>query len=160
MPLTKNQAIAVHTGTLIPIVGFLLLYSTMGYGIDVYAELSEPGNYAIAWYLGVVSLAWLAVMFLVDAFDHSLSSPSARRNVTILTSIPCITLFVASLLSVEYYVSAPIVLFVIFVGVCLYHSVVFTPAVLLLYERCFPLVAAGGKAAAGVSLAVTSATAA
>ena len=114
MPLTKNQAIAVHAGTLIPIVGFLLLYSTMGYGIDVYAELSDPGNYAIAWYLGVVSLAWFAVMFLVDAFDQSLSSPSARRNVTILTSIPCITLFVASLLSVEYYVSAPIVLFVIF----------------------------------------------
>jgi len=114
MPLTKNQAIAVHTGTLFPIVGFLLLYSTMGYGIDVYAELSKPGNYAIAWYLGVVSLAWLAVMFLVDAFDQSLSSPLAQRNVTILTSIPCITLFVASLLSVEYYVSAPIVLFVIF----------------------------------------------
>ena len=80
MPLTKNQAIAVHTGTLFPIVGFLLLYSTMGYGIDVYAELSKSGNYAIAWYLGVVSLAWLAVMFLVDAFDQSLSSPLAQRT--------------------------------------------------------------------------------
>ena len=114
MPLTRKQAVAVHTGTLIPIVGFLALYSTMGLGITVYAELSEPGNYAIAWYLGVVSIAWLAVMFLVDAFDASLTSTSAQRNVTILTSIPCITLFVASLLSVEYYVSAPIVLFVIF----------------------------------------------
>ena len=66
MPLTRTQAVAVHTGTLIPIVGFLALYSTMGLGITVYAELSEPGNYAIAWYLGVVSIAWLAVN---DAFQ-------------------------------------------------------------------------------------------
>ena len=32
-----------------------------------------------------------------------------------------------------------VLLFVIFVAVCLYHSVVFTPAVLLLFEKCFPL---------------------
>ncbi len=53
--------------------------------------LACGGNYAIAWYLGVVSIAWLAVMFLVDAFDASLTSTSAQRNVTILTSIPCIS---------------------------------------------------------------------
>ena len=32
-----------------------------------------------------------------------------------------------------------VLLFVIFVAVCLYHSVVFTPAVLLLFEKRFPL---------------------
>ena len=87
MPLTKNQAIAVHTGTLIPIVGFLLLYSTMGYGIDVYAELSEPGNYAIAWYLRRIARV-VAVMFLVDAFDQLVvDGRAAQRHDTDLHTV-------------------------------------------------------------------------
>jgi hypothetical protein len=49
-----------------------------------------------------------------------------------------------------------VLLFVIFVAVCLYHSVVFTPAVLLLYEKCFPI----GKTSKGSMSSITSMTSA
>jgi len=50
-----------------------------------------------------------------------------------------------------------VLLFVIFVAVCLYHSVVFTPAVLLQVEKCFPL-KAGGQPYGATSTAASVAT--
>ena len=50
-----------------------------------------------------------------------------------------------------------VLLFVIFVAVCLYHSVVFNPAVLLQVEKCFPL-KAGGQPYGATSTAASVAT--
>ena len=50
-----------------------------------------------------------------------------------------------------------VLLFVIFVAVCLYHSVVFTPAVLLLYEKCFPAHVAVASTSAAMSAHVSAA---
>ena len=47
----------------------------MGEGIEVYSNLSREGNYAIAWYLCVAAIGWLAAMWVVDAFDKSITSP-------------------------------------------------------------------------------------
>jgi hypothetical protein len=86
----------------------------MGKGIAVYSSLSREGNYAIAWFLAIAAVFWLACLWIVDAFDPSITDVSARRAVKALTAIPLAMLFVASMLAVEEYVSAPMVLFVVF----------------------------------------------
>ena len=105
---------SIYAGIFIPVCVIIAIYSAMGEGIEVYSNLSREGNYAIAWYLCVAAIGWLAAMWVVDAFDKSITSPAAKRAVKICTVIPLGMIFIASLLAVEEYVSAPMVLFVIF----------------------------------------------
>mgnify|MGYP004039737955 CR=1 FL=1 len=97
-----------------PCLVILGVYSAMGKGIAVYSSLSREGNYAIAWFLAIAAVFWLACLWIVDAFDPSITDVSARRAVKVLTAIPLAMLFVASMLAVEEYVSAPMVLFIVF----------------------------------------------
>jgi hypothetical protein len=112
--LKPAQLGSIYAGIFVPVCVILAIYSAMGEGIDVYSGLSREGNYAIAWYLCIVAVGWLAAMWVVDAFDKSVESPVAVRAVKICAAIPLGMIFIASLLAVEEYVSAPMVLFVIF----------------------------------------------
>ena len=112
--LRPAQLGSIYAGIFIPVCVIIAIYSAMGEGIEVYSNLSREGNYAIAWYLCVAAIGWLAAMWVVDAFDKSITSPAAKRAVKICTVIPLGMIFIASLLAVEEYVSAPMVLFVIF----------------------------------------------
>jgi hypothetical protein len=112
--LSIAQHLMMNAVILLPIAVFLGIYSCMGQGVAVYAALSEDGNYDVAWYLCVAAVAWLALLWVVDAFDKSITSPNVKKTVYVLTAIPLAMMFVASLLAVEEYISAPLVLFVVF----------------------------------------------
>lgn len=114
---TWSQVLALHAGILLPCAAFIAAYSAMGKGLAMYSSLSREGNYAVAWYLSVASVIWISFLWLIDAFDKSLTSNAHARLVFVLTAIPSAMIFVASLLAVEHYVSAPMVLFVIFKAV-------------------------------------------
>ena len=111
--LRPAQLGSIYAGIFIPVCVIIAIYSAMGEGIEVYSNLSREGNYAIAWYLCVAAIGWLAAMWVVDArqINHV---PAAKSAVKICTVIPLGMIFIASLLAVEEYVSAPMVLFVIF----------------------------------------------
>jgi len=113
-PLRGRQVACIYLGIFVPICAFLAIYSTMGEGIEVYSSLSREGNYAVAWYMGLCALAFLSFLWLTDAFDDSITRNSHKRLVVFLALIPLCMLFVASLLAVEEYISAPLVLFVLF----------------------------------------------
>ena len=127
------QHFMIYTSTLIPIACFLGIYSAMGEGVYVFSQLSKDGNYEVAWWLCVVALGWLAALWVVDAFDKSITSTTAKNVVYFLTIIPLGAMFIASLLAVEEYISAPMVLFVVFKA--LVDKV--------LYDTAFPYVALG-----------------
>ena len=131
--LSSAQHAMMYAAILIPIAAFLGIYSAMGEGVAVYGSLSEDGNYEVAWYLCVAAVVWLALMWVVDAFDKSITSPNVKKAVYVMTAIPLAMMFVASLLAVEEYISAPMVLFVVFK--CLMEK--------MLYDTAFPYVAIG-----------------
>lgn len=131
--LSSAQHAMMYAAILIPIAAFLGIYSAMGEGVAVYGSLSEDGNYEVAWYLCVAAVVWLALMWVVDAFDKSITSPNVKKAVYVMTAIPLTMMFVASLLAVEEYISAPMVLFVVFK--CLMEK--------MLYDTAFPYVAIG-----------------
>jgi len=131
--LSSAQHAMMYAAILIPIAAFLGIYSAMGEGVAVYGSLSEDGNYEVAWYLCVAAVVWLALMWVVDAFDKSITSPNVKKAVYVMTAIPLAMMFVASLLAVEEYISAPMVLFVVFK--CLMEK--------MLYDAAFPYVAIG-----------------
>ena len=112
--LEPKELYVIAVGIVVPCLLILGVYSAMGKGIAVYSSLSREGNYAIAWFLAIAAVFWLACLWIVDAFDASITDVSARRAVKALTAIPLAMLFVASMLAVEEYVSAPMVLFVVF----------------------------------------------
>ena len=128
--LSKAQRALIYAAILLPIAAFLSIYSTMGKGVAVYGSLSEDGNYELAWYLCIAAALWLALMWVVDAFDKSITSPDVKKAVYVMTAIPLAMMFVASLLAVEEYISAPMVLFV--VSKCLIEKMV--------YQTAFPYV--------------------
>ena len=128
--LSKAQRALIYAAILLPIAAFLSIYSTMGKGVAVYGSLSEDGNYELAWYLCIAAALWLALMWGVDAFDKSITSPDVKKAVYVMTAIPLAMMFVASLLAVEEYISAPMVLFV--VSKCLIEKMV--------YQTAFPYV--------------------
>ena len=131
--LSSAQHAMMYAAILLPIAAFLGIYSAMGEGVAVYGSLSEEGNYEVAWYLCVAAVVWLALMWVVDAFDKSITSPNVKKAVYVMTAIPLAMMFVASLLAVEEYISAPMVLFVVFK--CLIEK--------MLYDTAFPYVAIG-----------------
>ena len=131
--LSRAQRAMMYAVILLPIATFLGIYSAMGEGIAVYGALSEDGNYEVAWYLCVAAVAWLALMWVVDAFDKSITNTNVKKAVYVMTAIPLAMMFVASLLAVEEYISAPMVLFVVFK--CLIEK--------MLYDAAFPYVAIG-----------------
>jgi hypothetical protein len=131
--LSSAQHAMMYAAILLPIAAFLGIYSAMGEGVAVYGSLSEDGNYEVAWYLCVAAVVWLALMWVVDAFDKSITSPNVKKAVYVMTAIPLAMMFVASLLAVEEYISAPMVLFVVFK--CLIEK--------MLYDTAFPYVAIG-----------------
>ena len=131
--LSSAQHAMMYAAILLPIAAFLGIYSAMGEGVAVYGSLSEEGNYEVAWYLCVAAVVWLALMWVVDAFDKSITSPNVKKAVYVMTAIPLAMMFVASLLAVEEYISAPMVLFVVFK--CLMEK--------MLYDAAFPYVAIG-----------------
>lgn len=131
--LSSAQHAMMYAAILLPIAAFLGIYSAMGEGVAVYGSLSEDGNYEVAWYLCVAAVVWLALMWVVDAFDKSITSPNVKKAVYVMTAIPLAMMFVASLLAVEEYISAPMVLFVVFK--CLMEK--------MLYDTAFPYVAIG-----------------
>ena len=131
--LSSAQHAMMYAAILLPIAAFLGIYSAMGEGVAVYGSLSEEGNYEVAWYLCVAAVVWLALMWVVDAFDKSITSPNVKKAVYVMTAIPLAMMFVASLLAVEEYISAPMVLFVVFK--CLMEK--------MLYDTAFPYVAIG-----------------
>jgi len=131
--LSSAQHAMMYAAILIPIAAFLGIYSAMGEGVAVYGSLSEDGNYEVAWYLCVAAVVWLALMWVVDAFDKTITSPNVKKAVYVMTAIPLAMMFVASLLAVEEYISAPMVLFVVFK--CLMEK--------MLYDTAFPYVAIG-----------------
>ena len=131
--LSKAQHAMMYAAILLPIAAFLGIYSAMGEGVAVYRSLSDDGNYDVAWYLCIAAVLWLALMWVVDAFDKSITSPNVKKAVYIMTAIPLAMMFVASLLAVEEYISAPMVLFVVFK--CLIEK--------MLYDTAFPYVAIG-----------------
>ena len=131
--LSSAQHAMMYAAILIPIAAFLGIYSAMGEGVAVYGSLSEDGNYEVAWYLCVAAVVWLALMWVVDAFDKTITSPNVKKAVYVMTAIPLAMMFVASLLAVEEYISAPMVLFVVFK--CLMEK--------MLYDAAFPYVAIG-----------------
>ena len=59
----------------------------------------RPG-YAVAWYLAIVALSFLALLWLTDAFDNSIKLNSHKRIAAGLAAIPLACLFIASLLAV------------------------------------------------------------
>ena len=128
--ISKAQRALIYAAILLPIAAFLSIYSTMGKGVAVYGSLSEDGNYELAWYLCIAAALWLALMWVVDAFDKSITSPDVKKAVYVMTAIPLAMMFVASLLAVEEYISAPMVLFV--VSKCLIEK--------MLYQTAFPYV--------------------
>ena len=131
--LSSAQHAMMYAAILLPIAAFLGIYSAMGEGVAVYRSLSDDGNYDVAWYLCIAAVLWLALMWVVDAFDKSITSPNVKKAVYIMTAIPLAMMFVASLLAVEEYISAPMVLFVVFK--CLMEK--------MLYDTAFPYVAIG-----------------
>tara|TARA_B110000305_G_C19438803_1_gene640586 strand:+ start:1016 stop:1861 length:846 start_codon:yes stop_codon:yes gene_type:complete len=119
IPLTPTQHVMVYGAVFVPIACFLWIYSAMGEGVYVFTQLSKDGNYEVAWWLCVAAVGWLALLWVVDAFDKSITGTSAKNAVYVLTIIPLGAMFVASLLAVEHYISAPMVLFVVFKGTAL-----------------------------------------
>jgi hypothetical protein len=119
IPLTPTQHVMVYGAVFVPIACFLWICSAMGEGVYVFTQLSKDGNYEVAWWLCVAAVGWLALLWVVDAFDKSITGTSAKNAVYVLTIIPLGAMFVASLLAVEHYISAPMVLFVVFKGTAL-----------------------------------------
>ena len=77
--LSRAQRAMMYAVILLPIATFLGIYSAMGEGIAVYGALSEDGNYEVAWYLCVAAVAWLALMWVVDAFDKSITNTNVKK---------------------------------------------------------------------------------